>query len=204
MDLGELAGEIRSRTRTFPSIIAVDGTIGSGKSYIGERLTEALSPEAILISMDLFVSVSRREWEGKIEQGHIRLRDWYDIDKVRDVLLGIKSEKDLVCGGLYDVKTGDMCKCLSIEAGRYKYFILEGLFSLDDELDGMIDIGIFVDTPSEVALARAESRDESRRHLDPHGWLEKKEIYYDGYLPYVEAHRKKADLLLGSETTLKP
>lgn len=197
MDLGELAGEIRARAKRYPYIIAVDGTIGSGKSYVGEKLEEALSPDALLISMDLFVSVPRMEWESKIEEGHIRLRDWYDLGKARDVLLAIKSEKDLDYGGLYDVESGDMCKCLSVEPGRYRYFILEGLFSLDDELDGLVDIGVFVDTPSDVALARAESRDESKRRLDPHGWLEKKEIYYDGYLPYIEMHRKKADLVLG-------
>lgn len=197
MDLGEIAGEIRARAKRYPYIIAVDGTIGSGKSYVGEKLEEALSPDALLISMDLFVSVPRKEWDRKVEEGHIRLRDWYDIDKARDVLLAVKSKKDLVCGELYEVQTGDMCNCLRIEPGRFKYFILEGLFSLDDELSGLIDVGIFVDTPVDIALARAESRDESKRHLDPHGWLEKKEIYYDGYLPYIEAHRKKADLVLG-------
>jgi uridine kinase len=61
-----------------------------------------------------------------------------------------------------------------------------------------------VDTPVDVALARAESRDESKRHLDPHGWLEKKEIYYDGYLPYIDKHRKKADLIIGGGRTLTP
>jgi hypothetical protein len=54
-----------------------------------------------------------------------------------------------------------------------------------------------VDTPVDVALVRAESRDESRRHLDPHGWIEKKEIYYDGYLPYIDGHRKKAGIVIG-------
>jgi hypothetical protein len=61
-----------------------------------------------------------------------------------------------------------------------------------------------VDTPVGVALARAESRDESKRNLDPHGWLEKKEIFYDGYLPYIDKHRKKADLIIGGGRTLTP
>jgi uridine kinase len=71
------------------------------------------------------------------------------------------------------------------------------LFSLDHELGGLVNLRIFLDTPSDVALSRAETRDESKRHLDPHGWLEKREIFYDGYLPYVEAHRKNADIVLG-------
>jgi uridine kinase len=196
MDLGELAGQIRAHAKSFPYVIAVDGTIGSGKSYTGEKLREALSPDAFLITMDFFVSIPRKDWDRKIEEGHLRLRDWYDIDKARDILHAIKSDKGLVCGDLYDVETGTMRGCITIDPGKYRYFILEGLFSLDDELDGLIDMGIFVNTPPGVALARAETRDESKRHLDPHGWLEKKEIYYDGYLPYVEAHRKKADIVL--------
>lgn len=197
MDLRELAGRIRSRAETFPFIVAVDGTIGSGKSYLGEKLKEALTPDAFLITMDFFVSIPRKDWDRKVEEGNLRLRDWYSIDKALEILLAIKSDKSLVYGDLYDVETGTMRGCITIDPGRYKYFILEGLFSLDDELDGLIDLGIFVDTPPGVALARAETRDESKRHLDPHGWIEKKEIYFDGYLPYIDAHRKKADVVLG-------
>ncbi len=196
-DYGEIVAEIRSRAKTFPYIIAVDGAIGSGKSYLGEKLKKALTPGALLITMDLFVSVPRSEWERKVEAGKINLRDWYDIKRAREILLSIKSDKGLVCGDLYDVETGTMCGCLTIEAGSCEYVVLEGLFSLDEELRGLVDLGIFMDTPPDVALTRAEARDETRRHLDPHGWLEKKEIYYDGYLPYIEEHRKNADLILG-------
>jgi uridine kinase len=197
MNLRKLVEDICSRAKTFPYLIAVDGTIGSGKSYIGKELEKALSPGALLISMDLFVRIPRSEWDRKIEEGNIRLRDWYDIGKARDILLAIKSGRGLDCRDLYDVETGAMRGCISIEPGTYKYFILEGLFSLDNELDGLIDLGVFVDTPLDVALARAESRDESKRHLNPHGWLEKKEIYYDGYLPYIDGHRKKAGIVIG-------
>ena len=196
MDFGEIVGEIRSRAKTFPYIITIDGSIGSGKSYLGEQLKEALSPDAYLITMDLFVCVPRPEWDGKIEEGNIRLRDWYDIGKVKETLRSVRSDKVFDVSGLYDVETGNMCNRIAIDAGGYRYFILEGLFSSDDELDGLVDLRIFVDTPGGVALARAETRDESRRHLDPHGWLEKKEIYYDGYLPYIDEHRMKADLIL--------
>ncbi len=196
MKLTELVESIRSKGTAIPYIIALDGTIGSGKSYMGKELEEALSPGALLISMDLFVRIPRREWEERIEEGRICLRDWYDIAKAREVLLALKTDKGIDCRGLYDVETGTMRGCITIEPGTYRYFILEGLFSLDGELDGLVDLGIFVDTPRDVALERAESRDESKRHLDPHGWLEKKEIFYDGYLPYIEKHRKKADIIL--------
>ncbi|MGH7851330.1 MAG: hypothetical protein ACREOP_13615 [Thermodesulfobacteriota bacterium] len=196
MDFGDIVGKIRARAKTFPYIIAIDGTIGSGKSYLGGKLTESLSPDALLMTMDLFVCIPRSEWDSKIEEGNIRLRDWYDIGKVKETLRSVRSDKAFDVQGLYDNETGNMCNRVTIDAGGYRYFILEGLFSLDDEFDGLVDLGIFVDTPGGVALARAESRDESSRHLDPQGWLEKKEIYYDGYLPYIDEHRMKADLIL--------
>jgi uridine kinase len=164
---------------------------------MGKELEKALSPGALLISMDLFVRIPRYEWDSRIEEGNIRLRDWYDLGKAREILRGVKAGKGLICEDLYDVETGTMRGCLKIDPGMYKYFILEGLFSLDDELDGLVDLGIFVDTPSDVALSRAETRDESKRHLDPHWWIEKKEIYYDGYLPYIDKHRKQADIVIG-------
>ncbi|MGH7891596.1 MAG: hypothetical protein ACREN0_04930, partial [Thermodesulfobacteriota bacterium] len=79
MDFGDIVGKIRARAKTFPYIIAIDGTIGSGKSYLGGKLTESLSPDALLMTMDLFVCIPRSEWDSKIEEGNIRLRDWYDI-----------------------------------------------------------------------------------------------------------------------------
>ncbi len=196
MDFGDIVGKIRARAKTFPYIIAIDGTIGSGKSYLGKKLKEALSPRALLITMDLFVCVPRSEWDSKIEEGNIRLRDWYDMGKAKEMLLSIRSNKTFEISGIYDLKTGNICSRIEIAPGSYRYFILEGLFSLDDELDGLVDLGIFVDTPADVALTRAESRDESKRNLDPNGWIEKKEIYYEGYLPYIDKHRKKADLIL--------
>lgn len=196
MNFGEITREIRARAKTFPYIIAIDGTIGSGKSYAGEKLKEALSPDAFLMTMDLFVCVPRSEWDSKIDEGSIRLRDWYDLGKAKETLQSVRSGKAFEMSGVYDLETGNISGRITVDAGSCRYFILEGLFSLDDELDGLVDLGIFVDTPADVALTRAESRDESKRHLDHSGWTEKKDIFYDCYLPHIEGHRKRADLIL--------
>jgi uridine kinase len=196
MVLGEVVSEIRRRAEKFPYIIALDGTIGSGKSYEGEKLHEALSPGAVLVPMDLFVRVPRSLWVRKIGEGDIRLRDWYDIGKVRDMLRSVREKKIFGISGLYNIESGEIDNRITIDAERCRYLILEGLFSFDEELDGLIDLRVFVDTSSDVALARAEERDEAKRHLDHYGWLEKKKIYFDGYLPYIEEHRNIADIIL--------
>ena len=77
--------------------------------------------------------------------------------------------------------------------------ILEGLFSCDESLDDNVDLKIFIDVPPETALQRAHVRDESVRHMDHDGWLQKKDIFYNHYLPYLEAHKKRADIILDSD-----
>lgn len=199
MDFGEIAREIRARAKTSPYIIAIEGTIGSGKSYEGEKLHEALGSDSILITMDLFVCVSRSEWVQLAKKGDIVLRDWYDIDKVKEVLQSVKKKEVVSVSGLYNIQSGCMDERITIDTAGCRYFILEGLFSFDDELDELVDLRVFLDVPREIALERAESRDEAARHLDHEGWLLKKKVYFDGFLPYLEKHRNKADLILDAD-----
>lgn len=176
-------------------VIAVDGSIGSGKSYFGEKLKEALSPQSLLLPMDLFVCLCRHEWEEKARVGEVDLRSWYDIDKVRDTLRAVKSGEAVNLTGLYKNENGLLEGSLAMDPRGCRYFILEGLFSFDDELTGYVDFKVFVDVPPDVALGRAEPRDESVRHMTHEDWLIKKQAFFDGYLPYIAENRKKADFL---------
>ena len=187
---------IHNTEREQPLVIALDGTIGSGKSYEAEKLREALGNDSMLMTMDLFVRVKRAEWDERIERGKIDLREWYDLEKVREALRSVKDRQQFKVSGLYNLSNGDIDSEIEIDARNCKYFILEGLFSCDDELAGLIDLVVFINVPSEVALERAEARDHAARHLNHRGWIEKKKIYFDGYLPYLEWHKKKADLIL--------
>jgi len=196
IDLKEIANRIVERAGDFPAIIAVDGSIGSGKSYFGERLREALSPNSLLLAMDLFVCICRHEWEDRARAREVDLRRWYDIDKVKDALRSVKSGKAVELTGLYRNENGLLEGSLTLDPSGCRYFILEGLFSFDDALDGYVDFRVFVDVPPDVALGRAEPRDESVRHMSREDWLLKKKAYFDGYLPYIDEHRQKADFLL--------
>ena len=149
--------------------------------------------------MDLFVCLCRPEWEGKARAGDVNLRSWYDIDKVRDTLRAVKSGEAVELAGLYRNENGLLEGSLSFDPSGCRYFILEGLFSFDDELAGYVDFKVFVDVPTDVALGQAEPRDESVRHMTREDWLIKKSAFFDGYLPYIAAHREKADFLLRPE-----
>ena len=196
MKFPEIVEAVRNTETESPLVIAIDGTIGSGKSYEAEKLHEALGGDSILMTMDLFVCVKRAEWDERLEHGKIDLREWYDLEKVKEILQSVKERRQFKLSGLYNLSTGSVDSEIKIDARNCKYFILEGLFSCDDELTGLVDLVVFINVPWEVALERAEGRDHAARHLNHRGWLEKKKIYFDGYLPYLGQHKKKADLIL--------
>ncbi|HSE84577.1 MAG TPA: AAA family ATPase [Thermodesulfobacteriota bacterium] len=197
MKFSELIQTIREKKeKIHPHIIALEGIIGSGKSYEAEKLKEELGGKTILLSTDLFVTVDRHEWTQRVQHGSIDLREWYDLPKVKKTLESIKKKEVFTITGLYDLSNGQFDDQIEVNATECDYMILEGLFSCDESLDGLVDIKIFLNVSLETAMKRAEARDESVRHLDHHGWELKKTIFYDNYLPYLGEHKKRADIIL--------
>ena len=196
MKFTELVEEIKHKGKKHPYTIALEGVIGSGKSYQAEHLLNELGGKSLIISTDLFVAVGRHDWVSRLESGNIDLREWYDLDKVKSTLTSVKNMESFTIDGLYDLANGEFDDTFHVDATELDYLILEGLFSCDEKLDGYIDLKIFLDVSIETAMKRAEARDETVRHLDHKGWELKKSIFYDNYVPYLEGHRQRADLLL--------
>ena len=157
---------------------------------------EALGTKAQQISTDLFVTVPRSQWSNRIEVHDIDLSTWYDLQKIKQVLESVKRKETFTVDGLYNLSNGQFDDQLEVDAVDCDYLILEGLFSCHQELDGFIDLRIFLDVPEEVALSRAHDRDETVRHLDHDSWLQKKDIFYDHYLPFMESHKNRAHIIL--------
>lgn len=196
MNFEELVEEIHHKPKKHPYTIALEGVIGSGKSYQAEHLLKELGGNSLIISTDLFVTVGRHDWTKKLEDNHIDLRTWYDLNKIRDTLISVKNMESFTITGLYDLANGEFDDTFHVDATELDYLILEGLFSCDEHLDGFIDLKIFLDVTIETAMERAEARDETVRHLSHHGWELKKAIFYDHYVLYLESHKNRADLLL--------
>ena len=196
MKLPELVEFILSKEKKHPYVIAFEGMIGSGKSYEANLLKEQLGSKAQQISTDLFVTVPRSEWPKRTEVHDVDLHSWYDLKKIVKTLESVKRMETFTISGLYNLSNGRFDDELQIDATDCDYLILEGLFSCHEDLDDFIDLRVFLSVPQEVALERAHSRDETVRHLDHDGWLQKKDIFYDHYLPYMECHRDRADVIL--------
>jgi uridine kinase len=198
MKLPELVKTIFEREKTHPYVIAFEGMIGSGKSYEAEKLMEQLGAKAQLISTDLFVSVPRTEWPKRLETHDIDLGTWYNLQKIKEALEKVKMQKKFTVTGLYNLSNGQFDDILEIDATDCEYLILEGLLSCHEDLE-YVDLRVFLDVPKEIALDRAHKRDETVRHLDHSGWLKKKHIFYDHYLPYMNKHKERADVILEND-----
>jgi len=196
MKLPELVQTILEKEKKHPYIIAFEGMIGSGKSYEAGKLKDQLEGKIILITTDLFVSVPRSEWTERIENDDIDLTTWYDLKKIKQALASIKRKENFTITGLYNLSNGEFDDELGVDASDCDYLILEGLLSCHEEFDGLIDLRVFLNVPREVALSRAHERDETVRHLDHQGWLQKKDIFYDHYVPYLKSHKNRAHIIL--------
>ena len=196
MKLPELVQTILEKEKEHPYIIAFEGMIGSGKSYEAGKLKDQLGGKIILITTDLFVSVPRSEWTERIENDDIDLTTWYDLKKIKQALASIERKENFTITGLYNLSNGEFDDELGVDASDCDYLILEGLLSCHEEFDGLIDLRVFLNVPREVALSRAHERDETVRRLDHEGWLQKKDIFYDHYVPYLESHKNRAHIIL--------
>jgi len=196
MKFTELVEEIKHKEKKHPYTIALEGVIGSGKSYQAEHLLNELGGKSLIITTDLFVTVGRHDWVSELENDRIDLRRWYDLAKIRKTLTSVKNMESFTIKELYDLGNGEFDDTFHVDATELDYLILEGLFSCDENLDDFIDLKIFLDVSIDTAMRRAEARDETVRHLDHKGWELKKSIFYDHYVPYLDSHRQRADLLL--------
>lgn len=196
MKLPELVKTILTKEKKHPYVIAFEGMIGSGKSYEANLLKEQLGGNARQISTDLFVSVPRSEWQKRIEVHDLELHTWYDLQKIVKTLESVKRKEIFTITGLYNLSNGQFDDELEFDATDCDYLILEGLFSCHEDLDEFVDLRVFLDIPQQVALERAHVRDETVRHMYHQGWLQKKDIFYNHYLPYLKAHKQRADIVL--------
>jgi uridine kinase len=176
-----------------PLVVAIEGLIGSGKSTAAETLLAELGAGRML-STDLFILVPRSAWRSQAAGPEIDLSTWYDIPRLADLLLQVRRGSSVRIERLYDVRTGTFDLDMSFDAGAIRLILVEGLFALHARIRPLIDIGIWVDTPAEVAYRRYQERDRVVRRIDEELLALKHRIYHERYLPWAALHREAADL----------
>jgi uridine kinase len=143
-------------------IIAIAGGSGSGKSYLARCLSERMSPEAVLLTLDDFYhdlsDMSEQERE-RVNFDDPAAIDWIAVEQALEGLLQGR-EVVIPC---YDFTTHTR-KTEGKVVIPARWILIEGLWPLTDELVRRMSVmKIFIDCPSELRLARRIARDTVER-----------------------------------------
>jgi uridine kinase len=169
-----------------PTLVAVDGLGGAGKSTLAAQLLEAIDGSAMVSVDDFYRPMTATERaELSPEGGYDRYFDWR---RLRDSVLGPLSRGLGARYRRYDWATNRLAEWRSIEAGRA--VIVAGVYSTRPELRSYFGVTVYVDTPHGQRFERLSSRG-----YDDLSWVEHWMAVEDWY-EENERPGEHADLVL--------
>ncbi|KAG4107417.1 uridine kinase [Neocallimastix lanati (nom. inval.)] len=198
-------------------IIGITGGSASGKTTVSERIIKELGKFKIiyileifkfvvLLSMDSFYKVLTPEQHALAEANNYNFDhpDSFDIDLLIDTLKKLK-KGIAVDIPIYDFKTHSR-----IKETRHIYganiIVFEGIFALYfEEVRKLMDLMLFIDTDSDIRLARRMRRDIAERGRDIDGVLKQYiKFVKPSFEDYIQPSKKYADVIIprGAENTV--
>jgi uridine kinase len=186
--LQELLARCAELARAPLSMIAIDGPAGSGKSTLAERIRGAVEPSAVVHMDDFYRPLSP---EARTAMSvDVKMAQLFDWQRLRAEVLRPLRAGNAVSSRRYDWpndRLGD--EDLVVEPRGL--VIVEGVYALREELMTFWDLGVWLDVPREVCLARMVARGENtQEQLDD--WYEGERFYRETFRP-----QERADLVLG-------
>lgn len=171
-------------------VILICGGSCSGKSVFAK-----LFNNAVILEQDHFYLPKKKmkpDTEGKYN---------YDVPESIDITECAEAAKILASGKpatipVYDMKISDRVGTQTITPKPdTKFVVVEGIFTFHPPLRELGDLKIFIDTPTEIRVARRMLRDEEkgRSELDTLAWSITVEKYHR---LHVEPMKQFADLII--------
>lgn len=173
VSLEEIARTIRGSARRCPSIVAIDGPGGAGKSTLARRLA-ALLPGSQVLSTDEFAS-----WEVPL--------DWWP--RLLEEVLVPLAEKRSATYRPYDWKERRLGEERSLVVKDH--LILEGVSSGRLEFAPFLDFLIWLETPRVERLARGLQRDGEQMRSQWLAWMRDEDRHHRRHQT-----RSRADLIV--------
>lgn len=180
-----------------PIVIGVTGASGSGKSSVSRRILEIFSATDVLVLQQDFYYK---------DQTHLpfeeRLKTNYDhpfafdndlfIDHIQQLIEGKTIKKPV-----YDYAQHTRSKEV-IEQESRDVIIVEGILILEDErVRDLLDIKIYVDTDSDICLARRILRDIHERGRTIDSVINQyTEVVKPMYHQFIEPTKRYADVII--------
>lgn len=162
--LEALAGRIAQIQRAHPVRVAIDGIDAAGKSMLADELAPDLRARGrpvIRASLDGFHRPRAERYRGGADSPEGYFLDSFDYEALRAALLlplgpgGSRRYRRAV----FDVRADCSVNAPDEHAPPDAILVLDGIFLLCPQLDGLWDYHVWVDVPFDVALVRAASRD---------------------------------------------
>lgn len=180
-------------------VIGICGGSASGKTTVARKIIEYLDvPWVSLLSMDSFYKVLSEEQHKRAEANEYDFDhpDAFDFDLVISTLKRLKGGKS-VNVPIYNFATHSREKQMKTIYGA-NVVIFEGIMAFaNPELMKVMDMKVFVDTDSDICLARRLRRDIAERGRDPQGVLKQyKKFVKPSFEHYIEPYMQSADIIV--------
>lgn len=158
-------------------LIGIDGAGGSGKSTFVEAIKNVDPDNVTIVHMDDFYKTSEQR---KVLNGTIG--ELWDCDRVKtQVLMPLKNSQPAKYQ-IYDWDIDQLSDWYYIPTGGI--VLVEGCYSLIENLNNYYDIKIWIDTPHELRIFRGIERDgEEKRHLWEDLWMPAEDYYIKAEKP---------------------
>ncbi|KAK6188111.1 hypothetical protein SNE40_004362 [Patella caerulea] len=182
-----------------PFVIGISGGSASGKTTVARKIIEALDvPWVSLLSMDSFYKVLNKEQHDQAARNEYNFDhpDAFDFELLIATLRRLKEGK-IVEVPIYNFQTHSREPTEKTIYGA-NVVIFEGILTFySKELLQMMDMKIFVDTDSDVRLARRLIRDINVRGRDLEGVLHQyNKFVKPAFEHYIEPTMTVADIMV--------
>jgi len=181
-------------------LIGICGGSASGKTTVATKIIKELDVQWVsLLSMDCFYRVEYTEEEkvlirrGDYDFDH---PDAFDFDLLEETLMRLKEGKSVEVP-VYNFKTHSREKLWKTIYGA-NVVIFEGILSFSSpKLLDLLDMKVFVDTDSDIRLARRLKRDITERGRAIEGVLKQyNKFVKPSFEHYIEPCKKNADIIV--------
>lgn len=180
-----------------PVVIGVTGASGSGKSSVSERILEIFTPSSVLVlEQDYYYK----------DQSHLpfeeRLKTNYDHPFAFDNELFIQHLEALIQGKSINKPVYDYAQHTRsdqvIPLESRDVIIVEGILILEDQrVRNLLDMKIYVDTDSDICLARRIQRDIKERGRTIDSVIQQyTEVVKPMFHQFIEPTKRYADIII--------
>ena len=176
-------------------LVAIDGGAGAGKTtftrWFAERIRENGFPVSIVLTDRIYRLVAER-WQGSIEDMPIG----YDLDweRIRDQIILPLRDGETARFQLYDWVNDCLNEWVEIEPRGVT--IMDGVFSLRNELVDYYDLRIWFSCPQEIRVSRLLNRGDTPG-VEIDAWIPMEKRYHTGHDP-----ENSADLVVDSSENI--